>query len=80
MRPDLTLMDKAVFAPMHEFDGILDGDDVMVFGLVDEIDHRREGGRFSGTGGAGHQHQTAAHRTEPANLRRQTELFDCHDF
>ena len=37
----LALIDKAFFTGMDKLDGILDGQDMAVFGLVDVIDHGR---------------------------------------
>ena len=50
---DLALVDEAVFVLVDEFDGILDGHDVVVLGCVDVVDHGGEGRGFSGAGGAG---------------------------
>ncbi len=55
----LALVQQALFRFVHEFDGILNGEDVLVTGFIDVIEHGRQGGGLTGTGGAGHQHNTA---------------------
>src|SRR5581483_9612372 len=45
---------------MQEFDRIFDGDDVFGTKRVHAIDHRRQGGRFSGTGDTGYENESAS--------------------
>ena len=44
---------------MQEFDRILDGHNVKRGVAVDEVNHRRLGGRFATAGGTCHEHQAA---------------------
>jgi hypothetical protein len=53
VRTDLTLMNEALLVWMDELDRILDGDDVQAARVVDQIDDRRQRGRFSGAGRPG---------------------------
>ncbi|KAG1253851.1 hypothetical protein G6F66_015081 [Rhizopus arrhizus] len=41
------LVDQALLRGVHEFDRVLDGEDVAVFVLVDVVDHRRQRGRLA---------------------------------
>jgi hypothetical protein len=59
MRTDFALVDQAFLRFMDEFDWIFNSQDVAVFVFVLVVDHRRQGGRFAGTGRAGDQHQAA---------------------
>src|SRR6267142_519234 len=59
MRPDLALVDEAFLRLVHELDGILDGEDVAVLGLVLVVDHRRKRGRLARAGRPGDQHDAA---------------------
>ncbi len=49
---------------MHEFDGVLNGDDMVAAILVTIVDHRRERGRFSRTRRPGHHYQPAMEHGE----------------
>ena len=42
---------------MHEFDRVLDRDDVVLPLQIRIIHHRRQGGRFARTGRPGNKHQ-----------------------
>ena len=46
---------------MDEFDGILDGEDMLVFGAVQIVDHGRQGRRFARAGWPGDQYQSTWH-------------------
>ena len=41
VRADLPLVHEAALGPVHELDRILERDDVLLLGRVDEVDHRR---------------------------------------
>src|SRR5690606_20525141 len=56
---NLTLVDQAFLRFVHEFDRVLDGEDVLVTGVVDVVEHRRERGGLAGAGRPGDQHDTA---------------------
>jgi hypothetical protein len=57
VRADLALVDHRLARDMDELDRVFEGDDVRRTGAVDQVDHRGEGGRLAGPGGAGDQHQ-----------------------
>ena len=59
VRADFALVDQALLRLVHEFDRVLDGEDVAVIVLVDVVDHRRQRRRLAGTGRAGNQHDAA---------------------
>ena len=44
---------------VEELDRVLDGHDVLVALLVDQVDHRRERRRLAGAGRAGDEHEAA---------------------
>ena len=56
MRADFALVDQTLFAFMHEFDRIFQGQDMAIIVLVHLVDHRRQRGGFAGARGAGHEH------------------------
>jgi len=76
---DLPLVDEALLVPVEELDGILDRHDVLGAGGVDVVDHGREGSRFTGTGGAGHQHHPAALGRDLLEDRGQQQLLRRED-
>ena len=51
--PDLALVDEAAFGPVHKFDGVFDGDDVIMAVRVGVIHERGEGGGLAASGGPG---------------------------
>ena len=53
------LVDQALLGFVHEFDRVLDGEDVLVAAFVDVVHHRRQGGGFTRAGGPGYQHDAA---------------------
>jgi hypothetical protein len=50
---DLALRDHRLLVVVQILDRVLDGDDVPAGGAVDVVDHGRERGRLTATGGAG---------------------------
>ena len=58
MNPQFSLLDETFFGRVHEFDGIFDGEKVTFSGVVNEIDHGCQGGRFSATGRTGYQNES----------------------
>jgi len=56
---DLALADQAVLAHMHEFDGVLDGENMALFAAVDVVDHGGERGGLPRSGLARDQYQAA---------------------
>src|SRR5713226_5287345 len=56
---DFALIDEALFVAVQELDGVFNGDQVIGAVGIDAVDHRRQRGGFTGTGGARYQHQAA---------------------
>src|SRR5713226_7276882 len=56
---DFALIDEALLIAVEKFDGVFDGDQVFGAVGVDAVDHRRQRGGLTGTGGSGNQHQPA---------------------
>ena len=54
---DLPLVDRALLRLVIKLDRILDRDDVVIVGFVDEVDQARERGAFARAGGARHEKQ-----------------------
>ena len=75
---DLALVDDAALVAVQELDRVLDGEDVLVAGLVDLVDQRGERGRLAGARRAGHEDDPARLLGELAHDRRQAELLDRH--
>ncbi|OPY00148.1 MAG: hypothetical protein A4E60_02450 [Syntrophorhabdus sp. PtaB.Bin047] len=50
MRPQLTLVDKAFLGVVEKLDGVLDGEDVFLHGIVDEVHYRGKRRRFAAAG------------------------------
>ena len=55
----LALVDDAVLVLVEELDRVLDGHDVLVALLVDQVEHRGERGGLAGAGRAGDEHEAA---------------------
>ena len=53
---DLALVDHRHLVMVEVLDRVLDGEDVHRLGLVDAVDHRRQGGRLAGTRRPHHEH------------------------
>ncbi len=69
------LVYQAAFVFVHEFDGILDGEDVVMEVLVDVVDHGRQGSGLARTGRTGHQHQAAGVFGNLAKDLRGIQIF-----
>ena len=67
---------KLLLVAVQKFDGVFDGDDVIGAGGVDAVDHGGQRGRFTGTGGAGDEHQPALLFANLFDDVRQIEFFD----
>ena len=63
---DFALVDDALGRGVDEFDGVLDGDDVLVARAVDVVDHRREGGGLARASGAGDDDEALGEEAEAA--------------
>jgi len=79
VRADLALVDEAALGRVHELDRILDRQDVRVPGLVDDVDHRRKGGRLAGARRPGHQDEPALARAELLQDGRHVERLERGD-
>lgn len=77
---DFPLGDDAFFVAVDEFDGLLDGDDVLVVVAIDVVDEGGKGGRFSGASGAGDEDEAGAHVAEFFNNLGDVEVLDGGDF
>ena len=76
VHPDLPLRDNGFLVGVVIFDGVLDGDNVRFVALfVDDVDHRRQGGRLAGAGGSGDQHQPARFVEQFLGGGRQADLL-----
>ena len=73
---DLALADQAVLARMHEFDRVLDRQDVAFHARVHVVDHRRERRRLAGAGLAGDQDQAVVDAAQTAHRIRHVELLE----
>ena len=80
VRADLTLNHHAFLVVVVEFDGVLDRDDVHGALLVDDVDHRGEGGGLAGTGRAGHEDHAAGTVEQVLDARREADLGERHHF
>ena len=71
---DLPLGHQALLARVHELDRVLDRDDVVGPGPVDQVDHRRERGALARPGGPGHDHQALGEVAEVLHLAAEAHL------
>src|SRR5690606_36897926 len=69
------LVDQALLRFVNEFDRVLDGEDVLVLGVVQVVEHGREGRGLARAGGAGNQYQAARHVGDPAEDLTHAEVF-----
>ena len=79
VRVQFALVDHAVLVHVHEFDRVLDGEDVVVALGIDLVDHGRERGGFARTRWSRDQHQPARLVAHLADDRRQAELMERFD-
>jgi hypothetical protein len=74
--PDLALGHQRLLVPVIIFNRVFDGDDMrLVPFLVDDVDHRGQGRRFSGAGRPGDQHQAPGFVEQFLRGRRQADLL-----
>src|SRR5207342_2392361 len=76
---DFALGDDAAIVLVHEFDRVLDGDDVARGIHVAVADHRRERSGLAGTGGAHEQDDAALGHRQGLDDRRQAQFLDRRD-
>ena len=75
--PNLSLIDNALLVLVNVFNGIFQGNDVLVFGLIQMLDHRSQRGRLPTPGRSADQKQ--ASRGSDQFLKafcRQVEFFE----
>jgi len=77
---NLTLVDQAFFALMDKFDGVLNGKNVTIPGLIDVINHRCERSRFTGTGRPGDQAKAAGVFGDILEYSGRTQLLQAENF
>ena len=73
---DLALVDHRDLVVVQVFDRVLDGEDVHRLGLVDPVDHRRQGGALTGTGGAHDEHEPVRAVEQFVRRPRRAELLE----
>ena len=71
IRAELALVDDALLVPVQELDRVLDREDVLVAGVVDQVEHRGERRGLAGAGRPGHEHEAARLLRELLEHRRQ---------
>src|SRR6266850_1691770 len=76
----LPLRDDALLVLVHEFDRVLDRDDVVRARAVDQIDQRAQRGGLPRAGRSGDEHETLLQVAELLHLLRDAELLHAHDF
>ena len=76
----LALMDDAVLVGMQEFDGVLDGQNMVVMLLVDHVDDRRQGGGLSRPRRARRQHHSVSQGGDVPEFGRQIEILEARNF
>ena len=72
---DLALIDRRLAVSVQVLDRVFDCDDVLVAGVVDVFDHRRERRRFSRSCCADHEDQSPLLTREFGNHRGKPEIF-----
>src|SRR5437870_3694885 len=76
---DLTLIYNAILMIVEEFDGVLDRQNMVVTIDIYLVNHRRESGRFTRTGGAGYEDKATRLFAHVRDDRGQTESFERFD-
>src|SRR5712692_3514162 len=72
---DFALVDEAFLVAVQKLDGVFDGDEVVGAVSVDAVDHGRQRGGFTGTGGSGDQHEAALLFANLVEDWREIQLF-----
>ena len=70
-----TLVDQTLLALMHEFDGVLDGEDVLIAGAVHVVHHRGECRTLARACRPCHYHQSSREIGHVAEDLTHAELF-----
>ena len=71
----LPLVDDAAFGGVDVFNGVLQGEDVLLLPLVNPLQDGRQGGGFSGAGLPGDEHQALVIGGKIRHHRRQPQLL-----
>ena len=74
--PDLALRHDTGLVFVYEFERVFHGDDMVVAGHVDLVDHGGERCGFAATRGTGEQDQTILQRAQFIQHRRQAEVVE----
>ena len=74
VRPHLALVDHALLRGVEVLDRVLDGDDVVVPVLVDDVEQGGEGRGLAAAGRAGQQHHALVVVGEPGERGRQPQV------
>ena len=77
---NLALVNQAFFTLMNKFDRIFDGKNVLISGVVDVVDHRRQGGTLARTGGSRNDYQSTRHIGDLPEYLTHTQLFHWQHF
>jgi hypothetical protein len=80
MYTEFALVYETLLRLMDELDRVLDGDDVPLEGIVEEIHHRGQGRRLPGTGRTCDENKSLFFIAELTGDRGQAELFHRNDF
>src|SRR5467141_3988860 len=77
---DFALIDEAFFVAVQELDGVFDGDQVVGAIGIDAVDHRRQRGGLTGTGGSRNEHQAALLLANLVNDGGEVQFFRSANF
>src|SRR5436853_5615759 len=72
----LALMNRRILMTVKKLDRILNRDDMVVLGFIDQINDGCESGALAAAGGTSHQYDTGLHIDNFAQLLRQTKVFE----
>ena len=75
----LALIDQTALVLVHEFDRVLDRENVIVALLVDLVEHRRERRRLTGSRRPGDEHESTRPLCERGENRRQAQFLEAAD-
>ena len=75
----LALVDESFLVAVQEFDGVLDGNDVVGALRIDAVNHRGQRGGLAASGGAGNQHHAAALLADLIHHLGQVEFLERPD-
>ena len=76
---DLALVDQALVLGEHKLDRILEGEDVLAVGLVDEVEHRSDRRALARAGDTREEHHPLVEDAHPLEARREEEPLEVGD-